>query len=267
MARPALAAALMLAWLGAAVGQDYPLGLPKPLGGPIVGPDGRVRTGLDAHPVPSPWSGGIELGVSGSPGNTDTLKLRAGLDLRFDDADDFAILNIMYILNQANEGDLENKGFALVRNELPMDMGLAWYAQGSIEYDEFRTVYLRVASHSGLSYALMQDEAQVLKVRAGAGVAREWGGTSNDWVPEGQAGADYEYKLTERTRFVLAADYYPDLHDFAHYRVRVRAAFDILLDPTYNAYLRLGVFDRYDSQPFGSKRNDLDYFMTLVFRF
>ena len=84
------------------------------------------------------------LGLSGSQGNTDTLKLRAGLDLRYDDPNDFAILNVLYILNQANQGKLENKAFALVRNEMPMDMGLAWYAQGAVEYDEFRTVYLRV---------------------------------------------------------------------------------------------------------------------------
>ncbi len=267
MTRLALSAVLTLAWVGAAAGQTSPFNIPQPMGGPIVGPDGRVRTGLDAHPVPSPWSGGIDFGISGSQGNTDTLKLRAGLDLRYDDPDDFAILNVLYILNQANQGDLENKAFALVRNEMPMDMGLAWYAQGSVEYDEFRTVYLRVASHSGISCAIVQDANQLVKVRAGAGVAREWGGSSNDWVPEGQAGADYEYKLTDRTRFTLAGDFYPDLHDFAHYRLRFRASIDVLLDPTYNAYLRLGAFERYDSQPYGSRRNDLDYFLTLQFRF
>jgi hypothetical protein len=267
MVRLALVAVVALAGLGTVAGQDSPFPVPQPLGGPIVGLDGRVRTGLDAHPVPSPFTGGIDIGLSGSQGNTDTLKLRTGLDLRYDDADDFAILNVLYILNQANSGELENKAFALARNELPMDMGLAWYAQGQLEYDEFRTVYLRMASHSGLSFVFLQDGTQLVKVRAGAGAAREWGGASNDWVPEGQFGADYEYKLTDRTRFLAAADYYPDLHDFAHYRVRARAAFDILLDPTYNAYLRLGVIDRYDSQSYGSKRNDLDYFMTLLFRF
>jgi len=267
MKRLALSAVLALAWVGAAAGQGSPFNIPQPMGGPIIGPDGKVLTGLDAHPAPSPWSGGIDFGLSGSQGNTDTLNLRAGLDLRYDDPDDFAILNVLYVLNQANQGDLENKAFALARNEMPMDMGLAWYAQGTVEYDEFRTVYLRVASHSGLSYAVLRDANQLVKLRAGAGADREWGGTSNDWVPEGQAGADYEYKLSDRTRFTLTGDYYPDLSDFAHFRLRFRASFDILLDPQYNAYLRIGAFERYDSQPFGSKRNDLDYFATLQFRF
>jgi hypothetical protein len=112
-----------------------------------------------------------------------------------------------------------------------------------------------------------QDGTQSVKVRAGAGLARENGGTVNDWVPEGQAGADYEYRLTDRTRLTVMGDYYPDLHDLSHYRVRVRAAFDILIDPDLNMWLRLGAFDRYDSQSYGSKRNDLDYFMSLLLRF
>jgi hypothetical protein len=267
MTRPVLAAVCLLALLGTAAGQDLPYGIPKPLGGPIVGPDGRVRTGLDAHPVDSPWTGGVDVGASGSQGNTDTFKLRAGLDVRYDDPDDVMIFNVVYILNRANQGELENKGFVLLRNEMTIDGGLAWYAQGQLEYDEFRVIDLRIASHSGLSYVFARDATQTLKLRAGAGVAREYGGLSNDWVPEGQVGLDYEYRLTERTKFLIMADDYPDLQDFSHYRLRVRASFDILLDPQANILLRIGAFDRYDSNPMGSKRNDLDYFVTLHFRF
>jgi hypothetical protein len=267
MTRPVVAVVCLLALVGAAVGQELPYGLPKPLGGPIVGPDGRVRTGLDAHPVPSPWSGGVDVGASGSQGNTDTLKVRAGLEVRYDDPDDLMIFNVMYILNRANQGELENKGFALLRNEVTLEGALGWYAQGQLEYDEFRVIDLRIASHSGLSYLFAQDATQTLRLRAGAGMARETGGPRNDWVPEGQAGFDYEYRLTNRTKLTVMADHYPDLHDFSHYRVRVRAAFDILLDPEANILLRVGAFDRYDSNPCGSKRNDLDYYLTLYFRF
>lgn len=269
MSRPALAALFVACVaVGSAAGQGYPgtpFEIPQPLGGPIVGPDGKIMSGLNQGQ--SAWSGGIDFGLSGSQGNTDTLKLRAGLDLRYDGSDDALYVNLLYILNQANSGDLENKGFALIRNELPVTDGIAWYAQGQLEYDENRTIDKRMAGHNGISLAAYQDGTQSLKVRAGAGFARENGGAVNDWVPEGQAGADYEYRLTDRTRFTIMADYYPNLEDFSHYRVRVRAAFDILIDPDLNMWLRLGAFDRYDSQPYGSKRNDLDYFMTLLLRF
>lgn len=267
MTRPALAAVLCFAWLGTAVAQDHSIPIPQPMGGPIVGRDGKIRTGLDAHTVPSPWNWAVDLGLSGSQGNTDTLKLRTGLDLRYDTPDDVMILNVMYILNQANGGQLENKGFALLRNEMPIDDTFGWYAQAAFEYDEFRVIDWRFASHSGLAFTAYQDQTQLLRFRVGFGTAYENGGPVNQWFMEGQAGLDYEYRLTNRTKLTATADYYPAVEDFGRYRVRVRASFDILLDPETNVLLRLGAFDRFDSRPFGSQRNDLDYFMTLQFRF
>jgi hypothetical protein len=272
MSRPALAALLLALAAGApAAGQGYPVGgnpygVPQPLGGPIVGLDGKPMPGLGPA-APAPFGGGIDFGLSGSEGNTDTLKVRAGFDFWYDSPADVLILNALYILNRADDGTIEHKAFLLSRNELPVFDSLAWYAQGQLEYDEFRVVDFRWGGHHGLSYLAHQDGAQTVKVRAGAGLMRETGGPQNDWFPEGQLGADYEYRLTARTRFSLTGDYYPDLENFNHYRVRVRAAFDILIDPDLNMWLRLGAFDRYDSRAFGAKRNDLDYFMTLLFRF
>lgn len=267
MTRLPLAAVLCLAWVGHVAGQESPFPIPRPMGGPIVGPDGKIRTGLDAHVAPSPWNWGVDLGLTGSQGNTDTLKLRAGLDLRYDSPDDVMIFNVMYILNQANGGQLENKGFALLRNEIPIDDMFGWYAQTALEYDEFRTIDFRFASHSGLAFTAYQDPSQLLRFRAGFGTAYESGGGVNEWLMEAQAGLDYEYRLTDRTKLTAAADYFPNVENFAQYRVRVRASFDILLDPETNVLLRIGAFDRYDSKPYGSQRNDLDYFMTLQFRF
>ena len=75
MMRPALVAVFVaLILLGPAAGQESPFGMPKPMGGPIVDRSGRILTGLDAHPVPSPWTSAFDFGLSGSQGNTDTLK-------------------------------------------------------------------------------------------------------------------------------------------------------------------------------------------------
>jgi hypothetical protein len=265
-------AALLVALLavGPAAAQTYPVNgspfeIPQPLGGPIRGLDGKVIRAPNAPP--SPWMAALDVGLSGSSGNTDTFKLRSGLDLRYDSPEDVFILNALYILNRANGGDLEHKAFLQGRNELPVYNDFAWYAQGQVEYDEFRTIDLRLAVHNGVSLLAHGDATQTLFVRGGFGMSRETGGPRQEWVPEGQLGADYEYRLTDRTRFNLAADYYPDLADFSHYRVRVRASFDVLIDPDLSMYLRLGAFDRYDSRSLGSKRNDLDYFMSLLFRF
>ena len=267
MKRPALAAVLCLAGLGAAAGQDYPINVPQPLGGPIVGLDGKIRTGLDAHTAPNPFSSGLFVGLSGSQGSSDTLKLWTGADLRYDDPEYYSFLKALYILNQADGGQLENKGFLFTRHEFPADLGLSVYGQGTLEYDPSQAIDLRVATHTGLSYAAVQDKSQVLKFRAGAGVQRQWGGSSDAWDWEAQFGLDYEYRLSDRTRFLLIGDVYPAFEDFSNYRARVWAALDILIDPSYNAYLRVGALDRYNSRPDGSPRNNVDYYLGLLFGF
>ena len=50
-------------------------------------------------------------------------------------------------------------------------------------------------------------------------------------------------------------------------RVRARAGYEITLDPDHGMVLRLGVQDRYDSSPGPAKRNDVNYFVTLLFKF
>lgn len=267
MARPALAAlTLMLAVLGTASAQQLdPYIPPLPRGGPVIGPDGKVMSGFDK--VVSPWSGGFEIGANGSEGNVNILKVRAGLDFKYDTPEDLMVFNGVYVLTRHDESLLEQKALALLRNEILFAEVWGWYAQGQVEYDEFREIDFRLAAHNGLSYALMRSKDSLLKVRAGFGTAKEFGGTRNDWFPEGQLGGDFEIGLTSRTRLSISADYYPDLQNFDKYRVRGRAAFDVMIDPELNLLLRLGVQDRYDSMPLRSKKNDFDYFMTLLFQF
>jgi|SoiMethySBSTD1v2_1073268.scaffolds.fasta_scaffold107287_3 hypothetical protein len=266
MVRPVLAALILaLAACATVAAQDSPFGLPKPMGGPIIGQDGRVISALDKGPPP--WTGGIEVGLSGAEGNVQILKLRTGIDVQYDGGDEFFVANALYVLTRLNDGNVEQKALAVLRNELSFDNAWAWYVQGQIEYDEFRTIDFRMAGHNGISMTVARTPNSLMKVRAGAGAARETGGTVNDWVPEGQAGADVEYSFTARSKFCSAVDYYPDLHDFSHYRIRARAWLDFLIDPDLNAYLRFGVLDRYDSNPLGSKPNDIDYYMSLLIRF
>ena len=266
MTRPVLAAlALALVYVGPVPAQEAPFALPTPMGGPVIGRDGKVLSALDTGP--SAWSGGFELGLSGADGNTNILKLRTGFDFKYDSPDNFFVANAIYILTRLDEANIEQKAFVLARNELPVNGAWAWYAQGQLEYDESLTIDSRVAAHNGASLTIVRGANSVVKIRAGAGVAREEGGTINDWVPEGQAGGDVEYILTARSKFGASVDWYPDLHELSNYRIRVRAWFDFLIDPDLNAYLRLGVFDRYNSNAFGSKRNDVDYYMSLLIRF
>lgn len=266
MKRPALTTiVLALAAVAPVAAQSSPFAIPQPLGGPIVGPDGKIMSGLDR--TPPPWSGGVEFGLSGSSGDVDIFKLLVGGDIRYDDAENLLRMNGLYILTRYTDATIEQKGFLYARDEIPVMDLLAYYAQGTVEYDALRTVDWRLAAHNGASLTLLNTGAQTLRVRGGIGTARVWGDPAQDWIAEGQIGGDFEYRLTARTMFSAAADYYPDLHYSGNYRVRVRVSMDFELDPELKLFLRIGAMDRYDSIPFGSKQNNIDYFGTLMFRF
>lgn len=246
--------------------QGSPFPVPQPQGGPIVTPDGRILSGMDK--VKSPWSGGFEIGVNGSDGNSEVLKIRLGGDLKYDTPEDVFTLNGWYGFSTQNNIRAENKALFTARNELPVDEVLSWFVQGQYEYDEFRDVKRRVALHTGITYTAIKSEDTLLKFRAGAGASYEFGGPRNNkWIPEGQLGLDFEQKITDTIKFTASGDYYPDLEDWTRYRVRTRAAFEFLVDPSLNMIIRLGIQDRFDSHPGNAKRNDLDYFATLLFKF
>jgi hypothetical protein len=267
MMRSALAAMLLAIALcaSAAAQQGSPFDIPKPLGGPILSPSGQIMTGVDKPP--SPWDIGVEAGLSGSSGNVDNFKVLVGGDVRYDDPDNVLRVNGLYIYSQSGGWTIEQKGFLTIRDEIPVMDSVSYYAQGTLEYDEFRTIDWRLGAHNGVSYTVFNDGSTLLKIRGGIGTDREWGGSSPPWVAEAQFGGDFEYKITPRTMLAAAADYYPDISYFGNYRVRVRVSFDISLDPDLNLFLRLGAMDRYDSVPYCSKKNEIDYFGTLMFRF
>jgi len=265
--RPALAALLLsLALVGAAMGQAFPIETPKPLGGPIVGPDGRIMTGLDRQV--SPWTGGVEFGVNGDDGNVQILKIRGAADLKFETPANLFLAYGLYVFTHYEEEVIEQKALVYLRDEVPFVDQFAYFAQGQLEYDEFRPVLFRLAAHNGISFTALRDGMMMFKVRAGLGTAREFYSANKEWVPEAQFGADFEYRITERTTLTAVADYYPDLYDFSHYRIRGRISLDFLIDPELNLVLRIGAMERYDSQTSpGYRKSDLDYFMSFMFRF
>lgn len=220
-------------------------------------------------PPPPLWTGSLEMGLSGSDGNTDVLKLRVGgLAKRQTDSNIFTA-DLLYGLVQTQGKTTENKALFNVRDEcLFKDSPWAVFLSGQLEYDEFRAYDYRIASHTGVAYQVVKNEATNLRTRLGAGFSREVGGPSGRWIPEGLAGFDLYQKVTDRQQFVGSVDFYPDLGRWGRYRVRARAAYEFLLEPEWGLILRFGIQDRYDSDP-GPKamRNDIDYFATMLFKF
>ena len=259
------AAAGLLFAAGPLLAQASPFGAPAPAGGPITFPDGRVLRGMDI--VKTPYAGFLEGGLNGADGNSRFLNLRLGGQFTYDTPDDFFTAFGWYGLNR-QAGDLtQNMVWLTLRNELMYDDTLGYFTQVQLEYDDFRAVDWRLGVHNGLTVNAIKDGSTLLKFRVGFGTEKEHGGPENGWAPETILGGDYEQKITDGTKFVGGLDYYSDVSDLGHYRLRARAAFEFLVDPKLNLSLRLGVLDRYDARPGDSKRNDVTYFATLLYKF
>ncbi|MFQ3592123.1 MAG: DUF481 domain-containing protein [Gemmataceae bacterium] len=217
---------------------------------------------------PPLWSGGAEFGLNGTEGNTQVLKIRLGANvLRRTDGNIFSA-DLVYGLARQMGETAENKALFNVRDEVFFREGpWGWFAAGQVEYDEFRDFDFRVAGHTGLAYLFVRTNDTFLRGRFGAGASKELGREDSRWIPEGLVGFDLDHRINKRQRLIAAGDIYPDLGRLEQHRIRVRAAWECALNDNNSLILRIGIQDRYDSSPGLAKRNDLDYFTTLLYRF
>lgn len=212
------------------------------------------------------WEFGAELGINGSSGNSDSLSvLTSGSAKR---ETDVTKLTLDFKYGKTETNGLETQHFALFdgRWDWTMSKLTLLYLQNSLEYDEFKAFDLRLAVTGGFGYHLAKTEATTLTGRLGAGTSREFGGPDDDWVPEANAGLDFEHKISKRQKLNFQTDFYPSWEDFQDYRLVKTADWEILLDEAHNLSLKLGAVDRYDSTPNGRKHNDVDYYVTLLWK-
>ena len=240
----------------ATIEQDPAAEAPEPLEGP-----------KPFKLLPDPWAGSIDAGVVGSSGNTDNLSVRvnAAAERIIEDVEETRLFATFFYQQDDGE-DTENRFETGIRHDwLLPDSKWRYFARAGYEYDEFQNWDHRIVAGGGLGYEFINNDTTTLVGRAGLQAAWELGGDGGDrFTPEGILGIDFEHQLTERQKIFFTGDYLPALDDFFRYRAVAKAGWEIMLDPEANLYLRAGIEDRYDSSPGAdTKRNDLDYFITV----
>ena len=222
-------------------------------------------------PPPKIWSGGAEAGVNGATGNSELFNMRVGVNATRKAADNIFASDFLYTFTRTNGTTTQQQAILNARDEV-LFAGTPWsmFASTNIEYDELRAYRFLVGVYGGVGYTIRDDEQFTWRVRGGAGAVRQIGsdGTASRWVPEALFGTDFTWRLDDRQSVVGSVDYYPRIDDWTQFRVRARVAYQIVLDKATCTTLRLGVQDRYDSNPGGTaRRNDLNYYATLGFTF
>jgi Protein of unknown function, DUF481 len=246
---------------------------PKTPGAPPVPPLKEIPDGAPPPPPPPKvWTGGLEFGLNGSQADVDILNIKLGAFADRKVEGNRFHYDFLYTLTRQNSDSTQNQALLNARDEI-LFRGTPWsvFAALQLEYDEFRAFDLRVGAYVGAGYTWIESDTTLFKTRAGAGAVREMstrrGGPRDRWVPEAVFGFDFNHKFTDRQSFLSALDIYPSLERYGQYRVRARAAYEIVLDPEHGMVLRLGAQERYDSHPGTGPRNALNYFVTLLFKF
>jgi hypothetical protein len=223
---------------------------------------------LPPPPPPKIWSGGGELGLNGADGNSQLFAVRAGFHAQRKTADNLFVSDFLYTYARQNGTITQDQALFNARDEI-LFPGSRWslFAATNIEYDNLRSYDFLVGVYGGVGYQVLDTARYNWRVRAGAGAVRQIGGPQDRWVPEMVFGTDVTWTISDRQSLVANIDYYPRIDKWGQFRVRARAAYQIVIDPEYGVTLRLGVQDRYDSDPGPARRNDLTYFATLGFTF
>ena len=217
----------------------------------------------------NPWDGSFDLGLDGSEGNSETFNFRFGFHTSRRRESNILTLGLDYNKSTAETKETGNRLFFDGRFEwLIHQTRWSWFIHETVEYDEFQSFNVRDAFDAGLGYRLIRNETTTFIGRMGSGFSHEFGGPDNGlFTPEAVFGLQLEHRLSKRQKIIGMVEYAPDVGDFLRYRIRTQAAWEVLLDMERNLSLRVGVLDRYTSQPNGARPNDLDYASVLIWKF
>lgn len=216
---------------------------------------------------PDPWDTGVEFGLNGSSGSGDSISTRAG----------------GYLKRKTATGKLDTKLFhnrtksegRETQNNARLDLRYDWllgespwslYGMNQTFYDRYQAFDLNVNLNAGLGYQVFDVDFLKVGTSFGAGATRKFGGVNDEWIPEAQAGMNWEQKVSDNQRFIAKLDYFPQWEDFNKYRLVSDISWEIDLNKPSNVSLKLSLTDRFDSDSDGVNPHNTNYSVLLLWK-
>jgi hypothetical protein len=226
--------------------------------------------GLEEDPLPPMkiWSGSFQLGLDGASGNNEAFNLHLGLNAQRRTPLNCVTIQMDYFKKTSDGVETANRGYADTRLER-FFLGSPWtvFIHGTFEYDQFAGFDRRLSMDAGVGRKLIESDDTFFIARFGLGATRSFGSPDDEVTPEAVLGLDYQRKIGKRHLLTVSGEYIPDLMNFGQYRINSHADWTFLLDDELKLSLKFEVLDRYDSQSFGKKPNDIDYAAMILWKF
>lgn len=218
----------------------------------------------------SDWNVSLELGFTGSAGNSETLNFyfrgTAGQE-----TDDYRFgLGTTYFLNTNSSETTKNELTMTGRYDwLLPDSDWFYFADGRYQYDQFQSWDHRLSGFGGVGYDWIKREHYTLSLRAGAGVTYDiFRNKSDELTPEGLLGAEMGWQITENQKLAAGIDLYPSLDEFPEFRTIAYANWQLKMPDFDGISIKLGVENEYDSKTEGdAEHNDVKVYGALVVDF
>jgi putative salt-induced outer membrane protein YdiY len=238
-------------------------------GVPVVIPEeDTVGPGITLYMIPLAWDTGIQLGINGSSGTSESLCVHTGGYIKRESRFSKLDLHANYNFTTTSDRETQNNAELDARNDWLLDDRSPWmlYGTGNLFYDEFQAFDLQTSANTGVGYRLVHEPGLDLIARFGGGVSREIGGPNDRWVPESLVGFEYGQQLNATQRAYGKLDYYPEWEQFGEYRLVADMGWEIVLMQPSNLSLKICATDRYDSTPNGAEPHLLNYCVMLMLK-
>jgi putative salt-induced outer membrane protein YdiY len=216
--------------------------------------------------VPAPWDKGIELGINGSAGTSDSFSMRAGGYMKQESRFSKLDMSLYYNRTDSSGKITQNNAQFDIRNDWLLDDKSPWtlFGQNSEFYDEFKDFNVQTNLDTGLGYRFFHDKTLELIGRMGGGTSREFGGADERWVPEGLFGVEYSQQVFRTQKVYAKVDYFPEIDQASSYRVVADTGWEVVLVQPSNLSLKICATDRYDSTPSGGAEPHLINYSVMM---
>jgi putative salt-induced outer membrane protein YdiY len=228
------------------------------------------RPGLFGTRLLAGWNKQLQLGFTGSSGNSDNQDYLAGLRGSFAGETKRWQFDSGYYRSTSDGDATKSQAFAaLLRDFLFVGERYFAFASTRYDYDQFQEWDHRLNVAAGGGYAFVDGEAFDLRGRLGFGGTKTFGSPGDDeWVPEALIGLEAEWLPLERQKVTAFTTFLPSLTDGGEYRNLSGVDWSLLLSDHVGLSLNLGVQNEYESDvPAGIERNDLLYRAALLYDF
>src|SRR4051812_45130415 len=250
--------------------------LPLPEGSAPISDDTKNLITQEASPWysptiwlgPAPWDSGVELGLNGSSGTSDSLSIRTGAYIKRESRFSKLDFSTDYNLTMNGHKTTQDNAKLDVTHDWLIDDASPWtlFAKNDVFYDKFANFNVETNANLGVGYRWVHTGDLEFMTRVGSGASREFGGDNDHWVPESLIGLEYNQRVSRAQKVYGKIDYFPGWEQINEYRIVADVGWEIELVQPSNLSLKISASDRYDSTPDGVSPQLVNYSVLLLLK-